>query len=97
MLETCEYVITIRRLLLEVSRRENAIRYLNKSKELFLNTNDNCHSLQMRSKVVPLHNLNSISISSADAKIDYNGIKVVCGPSICIGIPVKKNTAENCM
>lgn len=54
---------------LKVFKREAATTYLNKSKELLLNTNNNSHPLQMRSKVVPLHNLNGISISPADAEM----------------------------
>lgn len=37
------------------------MKYLHKSKELLLNTNNNCHSFQVRGKVVSLNNLNSIT------------------------------------
>lgn len=43
------------------SKVKKRTKYLHKSKEFLLNTNDNCHSFQVRCKVVSLHNLNSIT------------------------------------
>lgn len=45
----------------EKGKVKKRTKYLHKSKELLLNTNDNCHSFQVRCKVVSLHNLNSIT------------------------------------